>query len=520
MSPKPPKRFGQNRQPIDKIPTEILLRIFEKWLASEDFYPYELPIASVCKAWRKTVIGETVLWSKIDLDWHPQVISRFMSRAKDSPLAVRLSCYYEPNTPFSLDFVRVQRHRIRSINLHYPGKLPFDAETVYPAEWMTIFSYEFPRLNSLFVKFPWANNETSRPALSIDFDFKTANFPQLRRLDLKNLITYQPWVSSTCLRILHLDLKCFCTPFRVDGTAPISDGLFTVLQLSAATLEDLEILGDLYGRMQYIEQWPSEQLELPRLAHLHLYARESNWIPIFLERVAIPENTKLTIKSEWFHQAHDEIFREGTFLPPSSIPAVRKMKSLTRVLRVEYDEEVDPDGFPSIPLKISGFDSDHKPLFDASFAVNSDFDIRPELNKIFGQAMRWLIQDPHLSKVQCLIVRPLWQDGEPSFPHERLWKDIGMAWPAIREVHIAETSLDNFLFAFERLVGTTGFLNLECLCLYKLPVECFRLGKFLTARKDLGRPLSRLGFFSVTPIPRTFMLDAFKTFPGLRLVRM
>ena len=106
------KRLLNDFQPINQLPTEVLLRIFSCYLdamkgSSADYSinPFcNIHLTHVCSHWKAVVIECPLFWNEVDIEW-PSWRFEHISRSKDAPLRVFFSDIWG-NIPEKKELIR------------------------------------------------------------------------------------------------------------------------------------------------------------------------------------------------------------------------------------------------------------------------------------------------------------------------------------------------------------------------------------------------------------------------------
>ncbi|RDB25433.1 hypothetical protein Hypma_007604 [Hypsizygus marmoreus] len=292
--------------PIDSLPPEILLAIFElikPRRRSRYTVPFEVIISHVCARWRAVALDTPLLWTDIDI---------YSIRSLE-----RVACYLERSAPCPVN-VRFDIWQLEKQTTGYATAiLPIlDSTITHIARWRTFLVFAYYQRTSSAILSKIAN--LSAPILerlrvvddgigSIEALHDALNngesngvecilaggAPKLASLSMSSIV-YLPLLASVTTLHLHSSPHSFA--FRIDFS------LMSDLAKACPRLTNLSIHGYFYGYEE--SAWPapgSYQVDMPSLCSLWFINDDS--LPVrILTSISMPK-----LKSLWLDCPHNAV---------------------------------------------------------------------------------------------------------------------------------------------------------------------------------------------------------------------
>lgn len=323
------KRARNTHSPINRLPPELLLRIFDVIRPTFPEYRPRRPkaylaqwgaVTLVCRYWRDVCLASASLWSTIDLCSAPfAAAQQFIERSADIPLQL---FYAHPR-----DFKDEDKAVLEDIITHHSRRVEQFHLLTYeeiPVEVYHIFRHAMPRLRSLTISIQSGyNSGTELPTL---FD---SDMPLLRKLVIRRC---SPWTNNHFRNLTHLAL--YDIP---ESVRPSVDALLDLVAASP-DLEEL-ILIDAALDVEPDAATPSADAEQPPIVELpHLHTLQIGEFPShhcarrLLSRLSVPDACDIRI---WF--LGEKFAAETPLLPFLAERTLRGPISNTTALNLTLD---------------------------------------------------------------------------------------------------------------------------------------------------------------------------------------
>ena len=295
------------RRPIDKIPPELLLLVFEEYCRSmaplEPSTSNECRITHICRFWRMLSIDLSTLWARLNVSVKTpiSILSIYLQRSNNLTLDIEVDLRHDPedkairtHATKLWEIIKSTAYRWRRLNIHIG---PHDATSV---------AEELRQLAAPFL-------EDIRMTCYVPIDGLTQMFkgctPALTSLRLWDVSLQQFTPSLANLTRLHLA-----------STSPMKISAFRELVSQMIKLEELTL------RSRVVEGWPvypeaDDIITLPSLTTLKLSDRR--W-PLFVPLLSIfaPNLTSLSLYDLVGHDLPDTLMEHYIL---EQYPSVRNL---------------------------------------------------------------------------------------------------------------------------------------------------------------------------------------------------
>ncbi|KAF9475222.1 hypothetical protein BDN70DRAFT_269971 [Pholiota conissans] len=298
--------FSARRRPIETLPSEVLLLIFEAYCRrlpqDESLPPLEFNITHVCQYWRALALGLSALWANISITSNTPlpIALAYIQRSQNLPLDLDVDLRYDPTNEREHEnilelwkTIKVNSHRWRRLNVHV-------GPPIAPSLSKDLPSLETPLLEHLSM------TSDSTTALSMK---PFEHTPSLKSLRLQG-IPIQPFTSSIG-QITRLHLT---------GRSPVPISIFRELMAQMVKLSELQLCDRVaHGWPMYPSQ--ADIVTLPALTVLKL-ADHQRPLCVPLLSIYAPLLRSLSL---YDLVAHDlpESFRESEI--SAQYPSLRKL---------------------------------------------------------------------------------------------------------------------------------------------------------------------------------------------------
>lgn len=193
--------------PFDKLPTELLVEIFQHaradslWDAYQEEYPYPVALAQVCRLWRSLALSAPTLWTNIYImeyctKWTEELARAYLERSKTCPIFLTWFSKPEqyPNNTRGVinDLIIAGAERWQRITL-------ISGSYSVPDTFVTAMgSLDFPTLQDIEISSLVGDLSPSKPTLC-------RNAPLLRRCRFRGVPSLPPLPSN--LVVLDCELS-------------------------------------------------------------------------------------------------------------------------------------------------------------------------------------------------------------------------------------------------------------------------------------------------------------------------